>query len=75
MVKRPSVEVESCCHEPPAYEPRRSPAADGEDIPVPPLLAARDPVQVGVRVKVPLEFVILRPMLVSVDVARVMSPV
>ena len=33
------MEVASCCHEPPAYEPRRSPAAVGLEIPVPPLPA------------------------------------
>jgi hypothetical protein len=46
----PSEEVASCCHEPPAYEPRRMPAADGFWMPVPPLEAARAPE----RVRVPM---------------------
>lgn len=75
VVRRPRVEVESCCHDPPAYEPRRIPAEEGLVIPVPPLPAARDPVQVGVKVKAPEVLVMLSPMFVSVEVARVITPV
>jgi len=37
----PKDEVANCCHEPPEYEPRRTPAAAGDDIPVPPEDAPR----------------------------------
>ncbi len=76
MVKRPKVEVESCCHEPPAYEPRRSPAADGEDIPVPPPPAVRRPARELVKVMVLVLPVIVveavRPLKAEVEVAKVM---
>ena len=39
-------EVESCCHDPPAYEPSKIPAADGEEIPVPPPPALNKPASV-----------------------------
>ncbi len=42
---------------------------------VPPRVAARLPLQVGVRVNVPEELVIESPMLVSEEVASVMAPV
>ena len=51
------------------------PAADGEEIPVPPLPAASVPVQPGAKVNVPPEFVIESVMFVSVDVASVSAPV
>lgn len=51
VVKRPRVEVESCCHEPPAYEPRRMPAAVGFVIPVPPPPAVSTPARVFVKVR------------------------
>ena len=75
VVRSPRDEVASCCHPPPAYEPRRIPAAVGFVIPVPPLPAANEPVQVGVRVKAPEELVMFNPMFVSVEVARVIAPV
>lgn len=71
MVRRPREEVATCCHAPPAYEPRRIPAAVGFDIPVPPLPAASVPVQLGVKVCVLPEDVMVRRMLASEEVAKV----
>ena len=59
MVKRPREEVESCCQEPPAYEPSRRPAAAGLDTPVPPPKAPRVPAKVLVKVKVLVERVMV----------------
>ncbi len=55
----PRDEVESCCHAPPAYEPRRIPAAVGLDIPVPPPPAPRRPARVLPNVMVLPEAVIV----------------
>lgn len=52
VVMMPKVEVESCCHEPPAYEPKRIPAAVGDEIPVPPPPAVSSPARVLVKVRV-----------------------
>src|SRR3989344_8499306 len=43
----PRDEVASCCQLPPAYEPRSTPAALGEEIPVPPPPAVRVPYWLG----------------------------
>ena len=50
VVNRPKEEVANCCHEPPAYEPRRIPAAVGDDIPVPPPPAVNKPARELVKV-------------------------
>jgi len=71
VVRRPRVEVESCWYAPPAYEPRRMPAAVGLVMPVPPLPAAKDPIHEGVRVWTFAAEVIVRPRLVSEVVAKV----
>jgi hypothetical protein len=52
VVIRPRDEVESCWYEPPAYEPRRMPAADGDEMPVPPPAAVRRPERVFAKVRV-----------------------
>ena len=52
VVKRPRDEVASCWYAPPAYEPRRIPAAVGLLIPVPPPPAARRPASELVKVMV-----------------------
>ncbi len=49
---RPRDEVASCWYEPPAYEPKRMPAAVGFEIPVPPPPAPRSPASVLVKVMV-----------------------
>jgi hypothetical protein len=74
-VGRPNDEVASCWYAPPAYEPRRIPAAVGFEIPVPPLPTASVPVQPGASVNVEPEFVIESVMFVSDEVARVSAPV
>ena len=48
----PKVEVASCCHDPPAYDPRSMPAALGLEMPVPPPPEARRPASVFVKVRV-----------------------
>lgn len=71
LVEIPSDDVASCCQPPPAYEPRSIPAAVGDEMPVPPLPAARVPVHPGVKVCVLALEVMEMVMLVSVEVARV----
>ena len=74
-----SDEVPSCCHDPPAYEPRSIPAAVGDEIPVPPPAAVRSPARVLVKVRVFAEFVIVvdevRPLNAADEVAKVTAPV
>ena len=55
----PRDEVASCCHEPPAYEPRSIPAAEGFEIPVPPPPAVRRPASVLVKVSVLVDLVMV----------------
>jgi hypothetical protein len=64
-VGRPSDEVASCWYVPPAYEPRRIPAAVGFEMPVPPPAAPRSPASV-------FENVIVFP--VAVMVVEAVSP-
>ncbi len=71
VVERPRVEVESCCQPPPAYVPRRIPAAVGEPMPVPPREAAKVPVHEGVKVWVFASEVIVKRIFASEDVANV----
>lgn len=75
VVRRPKDEVASCCHEPPAYEPRSMPAAEGDEIPVPPPPAVRRPARELVKVRVlPLPVMVVeavRPLKAEVEVARV----
>ena len=52
MVRSPSDDVASCCQLPPAYEPSIIPAAEGEEIPVPPPPAPSNPARVLVNVSV-----------------------
>jgi hypothetical protein len=52
VVRSPSDEVASCWYEPPAYEPRRMPATEGDEMPVPPPAAVRTPAMVLVKVMV-----------------------
>ena len=78
VVERPKLVVASCCHDPPAYEPRRMPAAVGLEMPVPPPPAVRVPDMDGARVKAPPELVMLRvavrPLTAAEDVPRVRAP-
>jgi hypothetical protein len=73
----PSDEVASCWYEPPAYEPRSTPAAAGLEIPVPPPAADRRPERVLAKVIVEPEDVIVvedvRPLNGVDDVARVIA--
>ena len=55
VVRSPKVEVESCWYEPPAYEPRRMPAAEGFAMPVPPPPAVKVPLREEVKVRAPFE--------------------
>ena len=55
--KRPNDEVANCCQPPPAYEPRRIPAAVGFDMPVPPPAAVNIPEVVALNVNEPLVLV------------------
>jgi len=75
VVRRPSELVASCWYEPPAYEPRRIPAAEGLEIPVPPPAAPRTPARVLVKVSVLPEPVIVveavRPLYGVEEVASV----
>ena len=52
VVRSPRDEVASCWYPPPVYAPRRMPATDGEEIPVPPPAAVRTPAMVLVKVMV-----------------------
>jgi hypothetical protein len=76
VVRRPREEVASCWYEPPAYEPKRIPAAVGFDIPVPPPPAVKSPARELVKVMVLPEPVIVveavRPLKAEVEVAKVM---
>lgn len=76
MVRSPREEVASCWYEPPAYEPKRIPAAVGFDIPVPPPPAVRRPARELVKVRVsPLPVMVVeavRPLKAEVEVAKVM---
>jgi hypothetical protein len=75
----PRLEVASCCHEPPVYEPRRMPPAVGFAIPVPPPPAVRRPLMEFVKVRVlPLPVMVVlavRPLKAEEEVARVSAPV
>src|SRR3989344_2955114 len=48
----PRDEVASCCHPPPAYVPKRMPAAVGFEMPVPPPPAVKRPASVLAKVQV-----------------------
>jgi hypothetical protein len=76
VVDSPKVDVESCCQLPPAYEPRRIPAADGLAIPVPPPPAVRRPARVLVKVRMLPEPTMVveavRPLKAVEEVERVM---
>jgi len=61
VVRRPSELVASCWYAPPAYEPRRIPAALGFEMPVPPPPAVRVPLKLGAKVCVSLLEVIVSP--------------
>jgi hypothetical protein len=52
VVRSPRELVASCWYEPPAYEPRRIPATEGDEMPVPPPPAVRTPAMVFVKVMV-----------------------
>lgn len=77
VVRSPKEEVASCCQEPPAYEPRRMPAAEGFATPVPPPAAPRTPAKVLAKVMVFPEAVMVvdavRPWYAAAEVAKVMA--
>ena len=74
MVRRPRDEVASCWYVPPAYEPKRMPAAVGDAMPVPPPPAPRRPARVLVKVRVFVDLVIVveavRPLKAVEEVAK-----
>jgi hypothetical protein len=71
----PSDDVANCCHAPPAYEPRSTPAAEGFVMPVPPPPAPNRPARVLVNVRVFVDLVMVveavRPLNGVEEVARV----
>ena len=75
----PSDEVESCWYVPPAYDPRRIPAAEGFEIPVPPPPAVKSPASVLANVSVFPELVMVvlavSPLNAVDEVAKVSAPV
>lgn len=75
LVRKPPVEDASAVSDVPVGEPMRSAPSATDESPVPPLVVASVPVQLGAKVKVEPEFVMVRFRLVSEDVARVSAPV
>jgi hypothetical protein len=75
FVRKPPVEDASAVSDVPDGDPMRSEPSLTAERPVPPLVVARVPVQVGARVNVPPEFVMFKRRLVSDDVASVSAPV
>ena len=75
VVKRPRDGVASCWYVPPAYEPRRIPAAEGFDMPVPPPPAVKMPESVFANVRVlPAPVMVVdavKPLKAVDDVAKV----